>query len=244
MYPELPSLLCVLFLSWYTDIRLKIAPPTAYLHALILSFVEFLKICFIFVTHFNGQPATHSSFAFLNTTRGAFKSSPCIHLKVQCYLWLVSFPGTRSPDGSIGEGSRFRQEARDWLESSLDTIHRTKQHTSQVPNSLLKSACDRVKQWRHYLGVWNKIFPFLMAHLREQCWKSLEPTLVIKPRFGISSCLYKGSEALSSLSDSTGQESQMEQEHRGLKMITAGYKLHWNCPLFNKDLNKPPEGSK
>lgn len=104
---------------------------------------------------------------FLNTTRGAFKSSPYIHLKVQCYLWLVSFPGMRSPDGSMGEGSRFRQEARDWLESSLDTIHSIKQHTSQVPNSLLKSACDRFKQWRHYLGVWNTIFPFLMAHLRE-----------------------------------------------------------------------------
>lgn len=50
-----------------------------------------------------------------------------IHSKVHSYLWLFSFPGMRSPDGSMGEGSRLRQEAKDWLESSLDTVHITKQ---------------------------------------------------------------------------------------------------------------------
>ena len=48
------------------------------------------------------------------------------------HLWLVSLaeslPGTLSPDVSMGDGRRFRQEVRDWLESSLDTTH-THTHT-------------------------------------------------------------------------------------------------------------------
>lgn len=52
--------------------------------------------------------------------------SAYINTNVHVYLWLVSFPRMRSPDGSMGEGSRLRQEARDWLESSLDTVHTPK----------------------------------------------------------------------------------------------------------------------
>lgn len=37
---------------------------------------------------------------------------------------MFSLPAKRSAGGSKGEGSKFGQDVRDWLESSLDTIKR------------------------------------------------------------------------------------------------------------------------
>lgn len=51
----------------------------------------------------------------------------------------------------MGEGRRLRQEARDWLESSLDTAHGAKQHTGQ-----------RRKQYKHTISSFgNEILPVL-----------------------------------------------------------------------------------
>lgn len=54
-----------------------------------------------------------------------------IHSYANAYLWLLAFPGMRSPVGSIGEGRRLKHEVKDWLESSLDTEHTGENISSQ-----------------------------------------------------------------------------------------------------------------
>lgn len=80
-----------------------------------------------------------------------------------------------------------------------------------------------------------------MAHLRQlQCEKSeIKVSNKAKVWHRFMSC-----SLLLPLSESIGYESQLEWEHKALKMNTSGHKLQWNCLLFNKGFNKPPERTK
>lgn len=71
-------------------------------------------------THLFAYSHFFLSFSFLIH---AVYNMQYINKNFNIYLWFVSLPRMQSPDWSIGEGSRLRQEARDWLESSLDTVH-------------------------------------------------------------------------------------------------------------------------
>lgn len=71
------------------------------------------------------------------------------------YLWggsLGSVPGVRSMGASSGEGSRFRHDARDWLESSREAVRINK---PQVTTFILTIPDLHGKLWLPLL-LWNK----------------------------------------------------------------------------------------
>lgn len=131
------------------------------------------------------------------------------NLKVQPYLWVVSLPKIRSPDGSMGDGRRLRQEARDWLESSLDTAHRAK-HTSQNTKQRKNTPCGNNILLVSDGPLESREKPAGSESIRSGIW-----------HFFTANSL-SASAVIQSPSDSSGQWS-----HRwGEKMIAGGYKLH------------------
>ena len=84
---------------------------------------------FVFICSVKSAKQLCSASYIKITLTALFAHSTQHSVLIQIYLWLFSRPGTRSPEGSMGEGSRLRQEAKDWLESSLDTVTQTHTHT-------------------------------------------------------------------------------------------------------------------